>query len=78
MVQDFSESFTHPSKFMRSDKGRIPSLPAGIKDLPVTIGSSHVLGSSSLPAPTASKAEVRYPEPQSSQVCLTWRFIGDK
>lgn len=72
MLRDLSESFTRPSKLMRSDEGRSTPLSAGISDVPVTNGSSHVLGSSSLPVPSAPKAEVRYSDQQSSQVFVTW------
>ncbi|KAK7343781.1 hypothetical protein VNO77_12813 [Canavalia gladiata] len=67
MVRDSSESFTRPSKLMKLDEGRSSSLSAGISDVPVTDGSSHVLGSSSLPVHATPKAEARYSEQQSSQ-----------
>lgn len=69
MVHYSSESVTRPSKFMKLDEGRSTS---GTADVPVTNGSSHVLGSGSLPVHAAPKAEVQYSEQQSSQVCVTW------
>ncbi|KAJ1424943.1 Transcription termination and cleavage factor, C-terminal domain [Sesbania bispinosa] len=71
MVRDISESFTRPSKLMRLDEARSTSLSVGISDIPVTNGSSHVLGSTSLPVPAAPKTEVRYSEQQSSQSQLS-------
>lgn len=64
MNRDFSEPFNRPSKLMRLDEGRSTCLSA---DVPVTNGSSHFLGSSSLPVPANTKAEVRYSDQQSSQ-----------
>ncbi|KHN00771.1 Cleavage stimulation factor subunit 2 [Glycine soja] len=69
MVRDSSESFTRPSKVMKLDEGRSTPLSAGILDMPVTDGSSHILGRSSLPVHAAPKAEGQYSEQQSSQVC---------
>ncbi|XP_020231700.1 cleavage stimulating factor 64 [Cajanus cajan] len=68
MVRDSSESITRPSKLMKLDEGRSTSLSAGISDMPVTDGSSHVLGRSSLPVHAAPKAEGQYSEQQSSQL----------
>ncbi|XP_027366181.1 cleavage stimulating factor 64 isoform X2 [Abrus precatorius] len=67
MIRDSSESFARPSKLMKLDEGRNTSISAGISDMPVTDGSSNILGSSSLPAHAAPKAEVRQSEQQSSQ-----------
>lgn len=64
MVRDSSESFARPSKLMKLDEGRSISISAGISDMPVTDGPSHVLGRSSLPVHEAPKAE----EQQSSQL----------
>ncbi|KAL2324685.1 hypothetical protein Fmac_023743 [Flemingia macrophylla] len=68
VVRDSSESFTRPSKLMKLDDGKSTPLSAGISDLPVTDGSSHVLGRSSLPVHAAPKAEGQYSEQQSSQL----------
>ncbi|RZB44377.1 Cleavage stimulating factor 64 isoform C [Glycine soja] len=68
MVRDSSESFTRPSKVMKLDEGRSTPLSAGILDMPVTDGSSHILGRSSLPVHAAPKAEGQYSEQQSSQL----------
>ncbi|TKY51480.1 Cleavage stimulating factor 64 [Spatholobus suberectus] len=68
MVRDSSESFTRPSKVMKLDEGSSTSLSAGISEMPVTDGSSHVLGRSSLPVHAAPKAEGQYSEQQSSQL----------
>jgi cleavage stimulation factor subunit 2 len=67
MVHDNPESFTRPSKLTRLNDGR--GLSAGTSDVPVSNGSSHVLGSSSLPVPVVPKADVRHSDQQSSQVC---------
>ncbi|XP_061345168.1 cleavage stimulating factor 64 [Gastrolobium bilobum] len=67
MVHNSSESFTRQSKLMKLNDGRRISLSAGISDVPVTNGSSHVLGSSSLPVLATHKTEVQHSEQQSSQ-----------
>lgn len=66
MVHDNPESFTRPSKLTRLNDGR--GLSAGTSDVPVSNGSSHVLGSSSLPVPVVPKADVRHSDQQSSQL----------
>ena len=60
-------SFTRPSKLARLDDGRGSSLSAGTSGVPVSIGSSHVFGSSSLPIPAVPKIEVTHSGQQSSQ-----------
>ncbi|MED6118231.1 hypothetical protein PIB30_000858 [Stylosanthes scabra] len=66
MVHGLSESFGRPSKLMKLDEGR--SMPFPLADVPVTNGSSHILGSNSLASLAAPKTEVRYPEQQSAQL----------
>ncbi|KAI5445055.1 hypothetical protein KIW84_013348 [Lathyrus oleraceus] len=67
-TRDIPESFTRPLKLTRLNDGRKSSLASGTSDVPVSKGSSHVLGSSLLPAPAAPKAEARHPDQQSSQL----------
>ncbi|WJX14277.1 hypothetical protein P8452_04569 [Trifolium repens] len=67
MVRDIPESFTRPSKLTKLNDGRGSSLSAGTSDMPVSNGSSHMLGSSSIPVPAVPKAEVRHSDQQSSQ-----------
>jgi cleavage stimulation factor subunit 2 len=69
MVRDIPESFTRPSKLTKLNDGRGSSLSAGTSDMPVSNGSSHMPGSSSIPVPAVPKAEVRHSDQQSSQVC---------
>ncbi|XP_019427544.1 PREDICTED: cleavage stimulating factor 64 isoform X1 [Lupinus angustifolius] len=65
MVHDSSESFTRPSKLMKMDQGSSTYFSAGIADVPVTNGSSRVVGSSSLPVHPTPIAEVQQPpQPQ--------------
>ncbi|CAL5209322.1 unnamed protein product [Lathyrus oleraceus] len=67
-TRDIPESFTRPFKLTRLNDGRKSSLASGTSDVPVSKGSSHVLGSSLLPAPAVPKAEARHPDQQSSQL----------
>ncbi|KAK7270398.1 hypothetical protein RIF29_23498 [Crotalaria pallida] len=67
MVHDSSESFTRPSKLMKLDEGRTASLSGGVVDVPVTNGSSRVLGSSSLPVHASTIAEEQQ-QPSQPQV----------
>ncbi|KAE9618339.1 putative RNA recognition motif domain, cleavage stimulation factor subunit 2, hinge [Lupinus albus] len=65
MIHDSSESFTRPSKLLKMDQGSSTYFSAGIADVPVTNGSSRVVGSSSLPVRPAPIAEVHQPpQPQ--------------
>ncbi|PNY10595.1 cleavage stimulation factor subunit 2 tau variant-like protein [Trifolium pratense] len=68
MVRDIPESFTRPSKLTKLNDGRGgSSLPAETSIMPVSNGSSHMLGTSSIPVPVVPKAEVRHSDQQSSQ-----------
>ncbi|GAU13263.1 hypothetical protein TSUD_42170 [Trifolium subterraneum] len=67
MVRDIPESFTRPSKLTKLNDGRGSSLAAVTAVMPVSNGSSHMLGSSSLPVPAVPKAEVLHSDQQSSQ-----------
>ncbi|XP_028799911.1 cleavage stimulating factor 64 [Neltuma alba] len=64
------EPFSRPSKLAKLDDGRSSSFSAAVANVPVSKGSSHVLGSVSLPVNATSKSEARYPEQQSSQAQL--------
>ncbi|XP_058764043.1 cleavage stimulating factor 64-like isoform X1 [Vicia villosa] len=68
MTRDTPESFNRPLKLTRLNDGRKSSLASGTSDVPVSNGSSHVPGSSLVPAPAVPKAEVRQPDQQSSQL----------
>lgn len=78
MAHESSKQFSRPSKLIKLDEGRSTSFFAGVTDVPVTKVSSQVLGSSSLPVNATPKSEIRYPEQQSSQVCVTWLLIDAK
>lgn len=71
-INDPSEPFSRPSKQIKLEDGRSSSFSAGATNMPVPRGSSHVLGSVSLPVNATSKLEAGYPEQQPSQVCITW------
>ncbi|KAK4280086.1 hypothetical protein QN277_011757 [Acacia crassicarpa] len=55
------------SKQIKLDDGRNAPFSAGVTNMPVSKGTSHVLGSVLFPVNATSKSEVRYPEQQSSQ-----------
>ncbi|KAF7820359.1 cleavage stimulating factor 64 [Senna tora] len=67
VVHESSEPFIRPSKLIKLDEGRSTSFSAGVSNVPITKGSSQVLGSSSLPVNVAPKAEMHYSEQQSFQ-----------
>ncbi|KAI5403978.1 hypothetical protein KIW84_051207 [Lathyrus oleraceus] len=74
-TRDIPESFTRPLKLTRLNDERKSSLASGTSDVPVSKGSSYVLGSSLLPAPAVPKAEARHPDQQSSQLPSDVEFV---
>ncbi|KAL1295370.1 hypothetical protein HN51_056268 [Arachis hypogaea] len=74
MVHGLSESLGRPSKLMKLDDGR--STPFPFADVPVTNGSSHILGSNSLPALAAPKTEVPAQLPADVESALLQQVLN--